>query len=212
MHLTRPLAAGVLALAGLFFAAYPALRPYSDETTLAGAEAMASGAWVASHTLGMVGFLTLTLGLWALARMWQTRGTAAAVALTWLGTGLVLPYYGAEAFGLHVIGERAAATDDASLLELADAFRYGTVPVTMFGAGLLALAAAGVVLAVSLRRADGLLRFGAVLTGVGLVTYLPQFFLPPGLRIVHGVLLGLGCLVMAAACLRLPRCEAEPPG
>jgi hypothetical protein len=46
--------AGALALvlAGLLFVGYPALRPWHDENTVAGATAsMASNAWVAAHFL-----------------------------------------------------------------------------------------------------------------------------------------------------------------
>jgi hypothetical protein len=98
----RHVASAALAAAGISFALYPALRPYSDETALEGADAMASGSWAVAHSLGMVGFITLTLGVWALTRLPGTvgRASAATLALTWLGTSLVLPYYGAETFGL----------------------------------------------------------------------------------------------------------------
>lgn len=33
----------IISLAGLLFLVYPIVRPYSDETTMAGARAMASG-------------------------------------------------------------------------------------------------------------------------------------------------------------------------
>ena len=46
------LGALALAVAGVCFAIYPALRPYSDEVTLAGARAFASNAWFASHRRG----------------------------------------------------------------------------------------------------------------------------------------------------------------
>jgi hypothetical protein len=55
--------AAALAAAGLLFVLYPALRPFSDETTLAGAQAFASNAWVISHVMGMLGFIGLALGL-----------------------------------------------------------------------------------------------------------------------------------------------------
>ncbi|WP_243669586.1 hypothetical protein [Methanoculleus chikugoensis] len=45
-----------LAVAGACFFAYPAIRPYTDEASLAGAGAFASPpAWLLSHTLAMVG-------------------------------------------------------------------------------------------------------------------------------------------------------------
>lgn len=194
------LARGPLVVAGLAFAAYPALRPYSDETTLDGAAAMASTAWVAAHTLGMVGFIALTLGLRSLHRLRRTlsRTGAAAVALTWLGVSLVLPYYGAETFGVQVIAERALATGDAGLLALVEEFRYDAMALSFFATGLVLLAAAGIALARSWWDAAPSLRVGGLLVGAALATYLPQFFLAPSLRIGHGLALGIGCLLLAA--------------
>lgn len=194
-------AAGAFAVAGLAFAAYPALRPYSDEATLDGANAMASTAWVAAHSLGMVGFIALTLGVWSLRRLRPSVSRAAAltVAPTWLGVSLVLPYYGAETFGVRVIAERALASGDASLLELVEEFRYDVVALSFFGTGLVLLSAAGIALAVWLRSAPSTMRLGGLLVGTAMATYLPQFFLTPALRISHGVVLGLGCLLLAAA-------------
>ena len=56
-------AAVALAVAGILFVLYPALRPYTDETTLDGARAFTSTAWVASHVMGMLGFIGLAIGL-----------------------------------------------------------------------------------------------------------------------------------------------------
>jgi len=203
-------AAAAFAIAGVSFAVYPALRPYSEETSLAGADAMASTAWVAAHTFGMVGFIALTLGMWTFTR-WQglasRRSAGVAAALTWLAGSLVLPYYGAETFGLQVIAERASRDADASLLELAETFRYGAAPLAFFATGLLALMAAGVALAVAVRRSSSAMRAGGYLTGSALAAYLPQFFLSPTLRITHGVLLGLGCLAIAVGAWRAGRSQ-----
>jgi uncharacterized membrane protein YozB (DUF420 family) len=103
-----------LALAGLFFVLYPAIRPYSDETTLQGAAAFASTAWIVAHVLAMLGFIPVTLGLLALYD--SLRDTSAdraaflALITTWICTGLTLPYYGAEAFGLHVLARKRFAS------------------------------------------------------------------------------------------------------
>jgi hypothetical protein len=207
----RTIGAAALLVAGLLFLLYPALRPYTDETTLAGAEAFASTAWVASHTAGIVAFILLPLGLRALASTTTLtagdtrtpgRAVASAAVLAWLGGSLVLPYYGAEAFGLHVIGARAVTDADASLLELADAFRLGAVPVTVFGAGLLLLAAAGAGLMIASRTAGSTVRIGSLLTGAGLILYLPQFFAAPALRIAHGAVLAVGLALLASAVAR----------
>src|SRR5690625_4478328 len=114
---TPPLRAGALALAGLLFVAYPALRPYSDETTLAGAAAMDSTVWVVAHLLGVAAFVLLAAGLRGV-----TSSRAVLVCVT-AGVALVLPYYGAETFGVEVIARRALADADPSLLVLVEEFR-----------------------------------------------------------------------------------------
>ena len=201
------------AVAGAGFVVYPALRPYSDEVTLAGAEAMSSTTWVLAHCVGMLAFLALTVAVWSLRRTapgLRQRPAAVAAVLTWLGVSLVLPYYGGETFALQVIAERAATEADPGLLELADAFRYQPVAITTFGAGLLTLAAAGVALAAALRDAGTLGRAGGLLAGLGLVLYLPQFFVAPAGRIGHGVLLAVGCAVLAVVATRVGREGAAP--
>src|ERR1044072_1204764 len=88
----------LLVLSGVLFVLYPALRPWQDETTVAGAhEAMGSTAWVAAHFCAMVGFVLVPIALRGLR---ERIGTAPAI-VAWVGAGLVLPYYGAEDFGLH---------------------------------------------------------------------------------------------------------------
>jgi hypothetical protein len=58
-----------LAMAGALFVLYPAVRPWNDESTVAGATAsMTSPAWVAAHFFAMLGFILLPLGLLARAR------------------------------------------------------------------------------------------------------------------------------------------------
>jgi hypothetical protein len=55
-----------LALAGILFFLYPALRPFSDQAgaqTMLGAQAFASPFWVVAHMLGVVGFILLALSL-----------------------------------------------------------------------------------------------------------------------------------------------------
>ncbi len=40
-----------LAIAGVLLVLYPAIRPYSDETSLLGAAAFAPNAWIVAHVL-----------------------------------------------------------------------------------------------------------------------------------------------------------------
>ena len=47
------LSAASLLIAGVFFVLYPALRPFSDETSLQGAAAFGSPRWLMAHMLGV---------------------------------------------------------------------------------------------------------------------------------------------------------------
>jgi hypothetical protein len=202
------LTAALLAAAGILFVVYPALRPYSSETGLEGALAFASDRWVLAHVCGMIAFGLLAAACvltTSSARRTTTKSTTIKSTTTkrtltgtgtLLGVALILPYYGAETFGLHAIGEAAAKYGAANLAEIADAVRYQPVALILFGAGWIVLAAAGIGWARVLWERGA--RMGAVLIGAGMVLYLPQFFLPPWLRIAHGVVLGAGLAIVAA--------------
>lgn len=186
----------LFAFAGVMFLLYPAVRPWHDETTAAGAQAsMGSGAWVASHLFAMLGFIAVPLAVHGLSR--------AGFVLTWVGAGLTLPYYGAETFGLH----GAARAGVADLVSVADHVRYSPVAATMFVLGLVALAAGAIMTARAVVP-----RTGGVLFALGFVLFLPQFFLPAPLRIAHGVLLAAGCWWLAATLLRAPARKAAERG
>jgi uncharacterized membrane protein YhaH (DUF805 family) len=193
--------AAALAVAGLLFVLYPALRPFSDEKTLAGAQAFASTGWVVAHVMGMLGFIGVALGLLALhVRLADTRAGRQsfwALVLGWIGAGLTLTYYGAEVYGLRAIGQEALAQHDASMLSLADQVR-GAPGEVIFAIGMLILAAAGIVAAVAAWRLGGLQRWGALVVATGLVLYIPQFFAGQPLRVAHGALLAAGCMALAA--------------
>jgi hypothetical protein len=186
-----------LAAAGVAFLLYPVLRPWTDETTVDGAhEAMASGAWVVAHALAMLGFVLVPPTLLALR---DSIGLAPAVVMS-VGAGLTLPYYGAEAFGLH-----AAATHGTDLLAVVEATRYDPVAITMFGAGLLTLAVGAILVAVGIRRSAALPRVSGILFAAGFALFLPQFFTPAPVRIAHGVLMLVGLVWLAADMWRTAR-------
>jgi hypothetical protein len=192
-----------LGIAGLAFAAYPMLRGYGSEAGLAGAVLYARPAWVAAHLIGMIGFALLAVGLPAIderAGRWATWGAFA-----------VLPYYGAEAFGLHALGIRVLQTGHADMTATADMFRYQPVAITIFALGWIAFGAVGVRLLVVARRSAGVTRVGLILTGLALLTYLVQFFLPPVGRIGHGVVLAAGLLLLAYATWTSHRADEPEP-
>lgn len=109
-----------LAIAGICFVLYPAIRPFSYESSLRGAEAFAASSWLLAHSLAMVGFILLTLGL--LGLYCHLRETTAgslgitALVVTWIGIGFTLPYYRAETFALHAVGQEAVRQNNVDLL------------------------------------------------------------------------------------------------
>ncbi|MDL5154918.1 hypothetical protein [Actinomycetospora termitidis] len=165
-------------VAGALFVVYPALRPWGDATTAGMADAFASPLWLVAHLAAVAGFVLVGLGLRSYGRSAET--------VCWVGVALVLPYYGAEVFALHALGERM--TGDA-LAATAEAIRLGPVAATLFAVGLVALAVAAVLVAVRDRT--------AVVFAVAMVAFLPQFFAPPAVRIAHGIVLGLGLALLA---------------
>jgi hypothetical protein len=174
----------LLALAGALFVVYPGVRPWGDSTPAGEAAAFASPAWLVAHLAAVAGFVLVGLAMRRFGRP--------AEVLWWIGSGLVLPYYGAEVFALHALGQRFSG---AELAEVAEAIRLGPVAATVFATGLVVLAVAAVLVAVG----EGLV---AVPFAVAMVGFLPQFFAGPELRIAHGVLLGLGLLLLAARARR----------
>lgn len=80
---------------------------------------------------------------------------------------------------------------------LTDAIRDGPVQLTMFAAGLALLAAGPVLAAVAVWRSAVLPRWAAVPLAVAFVLFLPQFYGPPWVRIAHGVLVGVACVLLA---------------
>jgi hypothetical protein len=196
------LGAAWLAAAGVLFLLYPAVRPWEDESTVAGAtKAMSSGAWVASHLFAMIGFILVPLGLLAVhdavSRTRVERLGFTALVTTWIGAGLTLPYYGAEDFGLNAIASKAKHGQVADVLDVVDAVRFSPTQATIFVAGLLLVGGGAVLSAITIWRAGVLPRSSGVLFGVGFALFLPQFFTPAAVRIAHGVLVAGGALWLA---------------
>jgi hypothetical protein len=201
------LGAGALAFAGVMFLLYPAVRPWHDESTVAGARAsMSSDAWVAAHFFGMLGFIAVPLGLFALDAVLRSRLSQLTLITAWIGAGLTLPYYGAEDFGLHAL----ARSSTPDLLGVVDQVRYQPVAITIFGVGLILLGVAGVLAAVAIWRSGVLSRAAGVVFAVGFALFVPQFYLPAAARITHGVIVLIGCVWLAAGLWRVPS-GAEAP-
>ncbi len=192
-----------LAIAGVCFVLYPAIRPFSDEETLRGAQAFATPAWPLAHSLAMVGFILLTLGLFGVYG--QLRETMAerlgltALVVTWIGAGLTLPYYGAEAFALHAVGQEALRQNSVDLfVTLTNSIRFGPA-IWFFGLGLLAIGVGPILFAVAIWRSGVLAKWSGIPLAAGFALFIPQFYTSQPVRVGHGLLILVGCWLLAWA-------------
>jgi hypothetical protein len=203
-------------VAGVLMAVFQLLRPWGDVTEEpdAMAEAFADPRWVVAHLAGAAAFVVLALLADAVVagglreQSVRRRSPVARIARygTAFGAVLVLPYYGAETFALHEIGRAALAGSPVDVVALSGSIRGNLVAATLFGAGLLLVAAGMVCLAVVAARA-GAAAWGAWPLGVLAALALPQFVLPPVGRMAYGVAFLLAALLFAVAWSRrrLPR-------
>lgn len=194
-----------LALAGILFFLYPALRPYSNEASFQGAEAFASPFWILAHMLAVVGFILLALSLLGLySALCHTTARplmVVALVLTWIGAGFTISYFGAEIFALHAIGQAAVSQQSITLLPLVNAVRYGPA-IYVFAIGLILLAVGPILVAIAVWRSGSVSRWSALLFAFSFALYIPQFFGSPILRVAHGALVMIGCLWLAWSMLQ----------
>jgi hypothetical protein len=191
-----------IAAAGALFVAYAVLRPYSGPAPMEAAHAFAAPAWPIAHLAAVMGFGLLPFGLLGLRTRIEGAWATAAAATTAAGSVLVLPYYGAEAYALHAVGQHVEATGDAASFALVDMIRNGTLQIALFALGLLLVAIGTVLAAVAVWRSGTMPRWAAVPLAAGFLLFLPQFYAPPAMRIAHGVLLAAACAVLAATMRR----------
>lgn len=199
--LQMPLTTITLILSGIFFVLYPVIRPFSDESSLQGAAAFTSYSWVLAHSLAIAAFILLTLGFLGLyIRLKETRverHAMVALVLIWIGVGLTLPYYGAETFGLHAIGQEALRQNSPELLlSLANSVRWQE-GIAFIGSGLLLLAAGTIVFAVATWKSGWLPKWSGIPLAIGFTLYLPQFGTPQDIRVTHGLLIMIACSLIA---------------
>lgn len=199
-RLTNRLGALSLAVSGILFVLYPAIRPFSDEVSLQSAAAFASPKWILAHTLAIIGFILLTLGVFALYLSLQStqveRAAFWGLVLSWLGVGLTLPFYSAEVFALHAIGQQALSQQDAALLGLANQIRFGPEFI-MIVSGLILLAVGAIMMAVAIWRSKRLPKWSGVPFVLAFILYIPQYIALQPVRVAHGLLLAAGCLWIA---------------
>jgi hypothetical protein len=194
------LGSSALAIAGVLFVLYPALRPFSDETSLQGAAAFASSNWLLAHILAMIAFTLLLPGLLSFFLSLQKTVVAPlgywALVLGMVGIGLTLPFYGGEAFGLYAIGQAALQQQDADLLNIAAVVRAGT-GLGIFLIGLIVLAVSAILVAIMVWKSGTYATWSGVPLAVGIALYIPQFFFAQPIRVAHGILVAIGCLWLA---------------
>jgi hypothetical protein len=195
------MAAVALVAAGVCFLLYPAIRPFADEDSLAGAKAFASDAWVIAHLLAVLAFILFSLGLSGVAQRLQTRLAGSAVVVSWIGVGLTLTYYGAEVFGLHAIGAIVVEKQDVTLLRLAEDVRLGP-GINVLVAGLLLLTFGVLLAQVAVWRSGDFPRWSGLPLVVGFALYLPQYLASQPVRVAHAALITVGCFLIASALWR----------
>jgi hypothetical protein len=204
----RMLTALAFTVAGILFVAYPALRPFSSETGLEGAQAFASTNWIIAHSLAMAGFILLGLGLLGVCE--ELRGSAGqrlaswGMVLSWIGIGMTLPYYGAEVFGLHAVGQAVVDRNNPDLMSIVNNIRW-EVGIFWILAGLTALGVGVILFAIAIWRSGRMAKWSGIVLAIAFALYIPQFAAGQPLRIAHGVLLLVGALILAWAIL--PRGE-----
>ncbi len=194
-----------LFLAGILFFLYPALRPFSDETTLQGAAAFASMSWIVSHVLGIIAFIFLTLGLlglYVLLKDSKVRWIAfSGFLLSFFGIGFTLPFYGAEVFALSAIGHEAINQNSDALLSLAGAIRFGPGLLMIF-IGLILLAIGTILAAISIWSSNIMTKWCGIPLAIGFLLYIPQYTGTQPIRVTHGILVALGCIGIAVSVWR----------
>ncbi len=198
----RMLTALSFVVSGVLFVAYPALRPFSSETGLEGARAFASTNWIIAHSLAMAAFILLGLALLGVCEHLRgTKGERLAswgMVLSWAGIGLTLPYYGAEVFGLHAVGQAVVDRNNPDLMSIVDNIRW-EVGIFWILAGLAVLGIGVSLFAIANWRSGRLARWSGIVLAIAVALYIPQFAAGQPIRIAHGVLILIGGVLLARA-------------
>ena len=198
------LGAAALGSSAFLLAVFPLIRPFfpldifAPERTIAVASpAFASAAWAISHYLAMLGFVLLQCGLLALYSFHADpeREPRAFRGLVWglPGVALILPAFGVEAYTMPVIGQvyLAGATGLAPVITLT--YRGPMTVVLLLGQLFLAVGMFN--FAAAIRRSGRLPAWAGFVFAIGLSLWLPM--LPRPVRVVDGLLIGLGGIPLA---------------
>ena len=188
-----------LAISGILFVLYPAIRPFSDESSLQGARAFASFSWILAHSLAMLAFILLTLGFFGLylflRKTTVEHRAFQALILNWIGVGLTLPYYGAETFGLHAISQEAISQNNPALLSMVNSVRWeqGIVFILI---GLIFIAVSTIMFASAVWASGTMPGWSGIPLAIGFALYIPQYVAPKEIRVAHRLLIMDGCILL----------------
>ena len=118
------------------------------------------------------------------------------MVLSWIGIGLTLPYYGAEVFGLHAVGQAVVDRNNPDLMSIVNNIRW-EVGIFWILAGLAALGVGVVLFAIAIWRSGRLAKWSGIVLAIAFALYIPQFAAGQPLRVAHGVLILIGALILA---------------
>ena len=124
--------------------------------------------------------------------------------LTMIGTGLTLPFFGVEAFGLQVIGQQAVAQNSPNALTVANLIRFGPA-IWFIIVGLLIVGLGAVLFGSAVWSSGTLPKWSGVLLALGFALYIPQlsvFASNQLVRVADGLLIAVGCLWLAWSMLK----------
>ena len=197
-------AAVTLGLSSLALATFPLVRPFFpfDPThpveTLAGASrAVTSVPWLIAHYLALLGFVLLLSVLPALHTRLARAGVGTragwAMLLSGVGVALILPTLGVELYALPAIG-RLYGDGKTEIAPAVGLIYLGGATLVML-VGLVLLAIGAITFATAVARSRALPTWAAVTLAAGLAGWCP--FFPPPVRIVDGLLIGIGGLGIA---------------
>jgi hypothetical protein len=197
-------AAVILGLSSLALAMFPLVRPFfpfdprNPVETLAGASrAVTSSSWLIAHYLALLGFVLLLSVLPALHARLASAGVEArarrAMLLSGVGVALILPTLGVELYALPAIG-RLYVDGKTEIAPAVGLIYLGGATLVML-IGLLLLAIGAITFATAVARNGALPTWATVTFAVGLAGWCPLF--PPPVRIVDGLLIGIGGLGLA---------------
>ena len=193
-----------LGLSAVLLALFPLVRPFfpldprvPERTLRLASPAITSPPWVTAHLLAMLAFVLLLFGLLTLyVRLADTPREARALrALVWsvAGVALIMPMLGVETHVLPILGTLYAG--GASDIAPAIGAIYRGSAMIVFLLGLVALAVGAIGFARVIWKTKVLPRWAGVAFASGLALWFPPF--PRSLRILDGLLIGIGGAVLA---------------